>query len=103
MSNEKETKKIIKHTARKFPPIIAKKDVIQCMYCQHYNTYKKECHLYTDSYPVKRKPHDFCSYGAIDTLWLRKMGYTQAEIESIQNIQKSIETQAEDILKEILK
>lgn len=99
----KSDNKIKKLSETKFPPIIAKKDVIQCMYCKYYGSYSKECRLYSDHFPMKRKPQDFCSYGTISKFWLEQMGYTQEEIQNMQNIQNAIDTQDEDILKEILK
>lgn len=100
MNKEKKLKKTIKHSENKFPPIIAKKEVVQCMYCKHYSAHRKECKLYTDNFPMQRKPNDFCSYGVIAPLWLEKMGYTAEEISAMQT---DTDKQDDDILKELLK
>jgi hypothetical protein len=100
MNGNKTLKEVLKHSTPKFPPIVSKKDVVQCMYCEHYDTYDKECKLYSGYFPMKRKPYDFCSYGTVSQKWLKKMGLTEEEINTVQN---GTDEDAEDILKEILK
>ena len=100
MKENKDFKEAIKHSTPKFPPIISKKSVVQCMYCEHYDTYDKECKLYTHHFPMKRKAHDFCSYGTVSKKWLQKMSLTEEEINTVKN---GTDKEAEDMLKEILK
>ena len=100
MSKGKEIEKIQKFSKKKCPPIICKKDVVQCMYCHYYDSTHKECFLYGHNYAIKRKPNDFCSYATLNEKWLNRLALSNEILEE----HKSDSTQTEaDILKELLK
>lgn len=96
----KTDNKIKKFAEKKCPPLITKKDVLQCMYCHFYDDSGKECRLYGYQYAVKRNPNDYCSYATLKEKWLEKLNLTKDTINNEKEHQSQTDA---DILKELLK